>query len=462
MTPIPLLLTLLAAAPAAAADPASAPPAVTAPAPASPSDPAGSAPALTLEDAFRRALAANPTVQAAQSAVAAAEARRRQAFSLVLPQISLTGAVKKNSQEVSFGSGDDSRVILPGQDWNARLNLRQPLFAGLREKRAYDQSKLAVGRAGEGLRDLQNRLLLAVGTDYLETVAADALVAVERRNLELASARAKQAQDFFDVGETTKLDLLRATTSIKDAERALVEAQAQRQRREGSLRVSLALDSPADGAAAPLAVAPPEQVLPPLPAAAELEARALAAPEVRDAELALEIAELEVKKQLGAYLPVAYIDGGWLQQKSAFPSDDYGYVALNLEVPIFQGGQVSARVAEARSTRDQRAAELDDLRRATRENLRTALTSLDSARTVVTLAHEEQAAADEAYRQAFELYRAQESSALDLEAAEASLADARRRSIAAELAEREVELEIWYLTGGLRDVVASPSEEPNR
>jgi outer membrane protein len=400
-----------------------------------------------------RALEANPTVAGARAQLDIAEARRMAAFALVFPKIALTGDFTRNDESVSFGSGADERVILPSDDWSYQLTLRQPIFAGLREKRAYEQSKLVIRQSELGLTDAQAQLLLRVARSFLDAQEGQALVAVEQRNLALAGNRRKQASDFFEVGEVTRVDVLRADAGVKAAERRQVVAEAQVAQALGRLRVDLALD--ADPELAPLG-----DFLPELPALEALEAAALAAsPPIEQARLAVLVAELEVKKQQGARWPVIFLDGGYITQKSTFPSDQYGFLALNVQVPIYQGGEIKAKVEEARASLRVAQARLEELERALRQTLRDAVRDVETARTLLVLARQEQAVLQQQYDETFALYRAQEATALDLDDAELSLADASRRVASAEIGVQTLELRVFYLAGRLADTLAETSTE---
>lgn len=402
---------------------------------------------LTLEDAFERALAANPQVRVAADEIRAANARHRYARSFVLPKVAVTGNLTRNNEEVAFGSGEDASVILPENDWAYRLSVRQPIFAGLRDLRAIGQARLAIDRAELGLVDARNDTLLLVGVDYLAMVEAESVAQVEERNLELARGRLLQASDFYEVGEVTRIDVLRAEAAIKAAERQLVTARAAGEAAEARLRVALALEGEIDGER-------PAGLLPPLPGEPELVASALASsPVVEQARVDVAVAELEVKRRRGAYFPTLFAEAAWIEQRSGFPSDSYGLVALNLDVPLFRGGEVRSQVDEARVLARQAVTRLEDVERAIRENVRTALLDVETARAVLELAREEEAAAEVEHGEAFELYRAQEATSLDVEAAELALADARRRVVSAETDLWIAELQAWYLTGGLVGLV---------
>jgi outer membrane protein len=286
-----------------------------------------------------------------------------------------------------------------------------------------------------------------VASSYLAVVNADRRVEVERRNIELAERRLTQAQAFYEAGEVTKVDVLRAETAMKAAQRLMAAAAAQREHAAGQLRTELDLDGPVE-------VTSPDRTLPPLPAEGDLIARATSErPDVDIAENNLRVAKLEVQKQRGYWLPTVRFDGGYIQQRTPFPANKYAYGAFRFDVPLFQSGEVIARVAGAKSQEKQAELSLEEAKTAAREDVRRALADLHSAQVGLQLAGEQLEAAQAEYEQAFDLYRAQEATSLDVAASETSLADARR-AVAEETLNRELaELRVWYAAGSLKDAV---------
>lgn len=403
---------------------------------------------LSLHDALRRALAVNAGVERARADLEAAGAQRKGALSLVLPRLGATGALVRNSEEVTFGSSGESRTILPLNDWNLRLTLQQPVFAGLREKRAYDQAEQGVLSAVEGLRGTQERTLLRVAGEYIALAAAEGLIRVEEGNLELSRRRRTQAQAFVEAGESTKVDLLRAETAIRAAERRLLSARQGREAALGRLRVDLLLDGEIE------VEAPEELLTPALPDEETLLARAeLERADLKQAAIALRVAGLEVQKQRGAWLPVVTADAGLVRQKTSFPTDSYGYAALRFSVPLFQGGEISARVALARERERQARATLDEARRGVREDVRKALVDARAATASLELAREQLAAAEAEHQQVYELYRGQEATSLDVSASEAGLADARRALVVSRAERALYELNVWSAAGALKSAL---------
>src|SRR6185436_340085 len=131
---------------------------------------------LTLNEAVRRALDANLTVQRSRAEVTAADLQRRTIVAAVLPKVNIAGTTTQNSEEVSFGSGSDSRVILPGTDWGYRLTFSQPIYAGFREKRALQQARLATDNARQGVLSAEDQVLTNVVADYLSVLEGESLL----------------------------------------------------------------------------------------------------------------------------------------------------------------------------------------------------------------------------------------------------------------------------------------------
>lgn len=408
---------------------------------------AGAQTKLTLPEALALALRVNNTVQRSRIEVDAAEQNRKLLLSSILPQVVASGAAIRNTTQVSFGNGADAQVVLPENDWNYRVVLSQPIYAGLREKRTYDQAKLGIAIAKQGVRGTEDAVLLRVASNYLGVANADANIALEQRNIELAERRRTQSTAFYQAGEVTKVDVLRAETAIKASQRLLASAQQQREAAISALRTDLDLGGD-------IAVTPPDNTLAPLPDEQTLVARAESVrPDVAVAQDNLRVAELEILKQRGARLPIVTFDAGYIDQKSAFPASRYGYGAFRFTVPIWDSNQVTARVTTAKEREQQALLLLEDAKIAAREDVRKAITDLHAADITLQLAKEQLAAADAEYAQDFELYRAQETTSLDLASSELSLADARRAVAAETLNHNLAQLRVWYAAGAIKEAV---------
>ena len=402
---------------------------------------------LTFDEALRRALVVNNQVEQSRQEIAVAESNRSYLLSQVLPHIQATGNLQRNSIQQTFGNGDNKVTILPQNNWNYQVTLQQPLYAGRREFRAYSQAKIGIENARVATAGTEDQALLRVSSAFLALVNADARIDVEKKNIEIAETRRKQSQAFFTAGEVTKVDVLRAETAVKAAQRQLAAAQQGRATAESDLRAALDLDNAIDAV-------PPSHALPPIPDEATLVSHAEAArPDVTLAQNNVRIANLEVSKQRGFWLPTVSFNGGVINQKVSFPANNYAFGALQFTVPIFQSGEVQARVAGAKAKEEEAKIGFENAKVIAREDVRKALVDLHTADTSLGLARDQLAAAEAEYAQAFELYRAQETTALDVATSEASLADARR-AVAEETLNRDLaELRVWYAAGDIKQAV---------
>jgi outer membrane protein len=416
-------------------------------------DPGGAPPLrLGLEAALRRALVANASVGQARAEVGVAAAQKRGALSAVLPRLQVTSGLIRNSEEAAFGLPPNERVILPLNDWNFRVLLSQPIFAGLREIRAYDQAKESVRAAEQGVRATEDRILLRVATEYISVVGGDALIEVGRQTLALAEERLRQARDFFEAGEATRVDVVRAESAVKAAERTIALARRDREAAAGRLRVDLDLDGDLD-------VAEPRLDLPLRPDEALLIQRAEETrADLRQVRSALRISELEVSRQKGAYLPTITADAGYVWQKTTFPSDRYGYAAVRFGVPIWTSGEIGARINVARERERQTRLAYEEAVRTVREDVRRALLNLETAETSLVLSREQLQAVEAEYEQVSDLYRNQEATSLDIQSSEATLADARRAVVVSDLARLLAEIEVYFAAGDLKSAVLKEAQ----
>lgn len=407
---------------------------------------------LPFEDALRRALQANLGLGRARAEVSVADAQRRGALSAVLPRLNATGGYTRNDREVAFGNEEFSRVILPRNDWSLRFTLSQPIFAGLREQRAYQQARESVRAAEQGVRIGEDRVLLRTAADYLAVVGGEALAGVAEQTLALARQRLKEAKDFFEAGETTRVDVLRAESAVKSAERQVALARRERDSAAGQLRIDLDLDGD-------FTVAEPSPALPDHADEALLVQRAQETRgDVAQARSALRVAELEIAKQKGAYLPTITADAGYVVQKTAFPSDKYGYAAVRFNVPLWQSGEVGARVAAASGRATQARLAYEEALRTAREDVRRALLDLRTAETTLALSLDQQQAAEAEYAQVADLYRSQEATSLDIQSSEANLADARRAVVVSRIAKLVADLGVQFAAGDLKSAVLKEAQ----
>ncbi len=407
----------------------------------------GTAATLTFQQVLKRALQANPSITRAHADVGAARAQRTMATSAILPRVDLDASATQNQREIGFDLGGATTTIQPRQDWATKLTLRQPLYVGGREFKAIRQTELTIDAAEAASQSTEETTLFRAAADYLSLTEAGTLIEVERRNVEVASERRDLAERMLKAGEFTRVDVLRAEAAQKAAERELAAAEQQRKEAESRMRLDLALDEE-------IITVPPSFALPPVPGIEELTALSLAShPELKRAAASLDIAKLETRKQRGAYLPVVMLNASVTKQRAGFPSSDARAIGVSVHVPLFDSGEIASRVAVANEHEKQAAASDAEARQMIREEIVQSVASLETARKTFELAQEQLATAGAQYLQISALYRSQEATSLDMDAAETALAEANRAVVIGSLQTKIAELRVWFAAGSLKSTL---------
>src|SRR6201999_4472943 len=192
-----------------------------------------------------------------------------------------------------------------------------------------------VSGAREGLRVLEESVLLSAATIYMDYLRDAAIVEVNRSNVRVLDQTLKQTKDRFNVGEVTRTDVAQSEaqlaagrTQLLAAEATLTTTQANFRRIIGNEPRALAPGSPVD------------RFLPgTLPAAVELSL--IENPNVTAAMYGIDVNFLQVKVNEGALLPTVTakisVQQAYEQSLQVFRSFEASAI-VQANVPIYQGG----------------------------------------------------------------------------------------------------------------------------
>ena len=202
--------------------------------------------AITLDDAIRRAIANNPTVQQAAAGILRAEALLQQATSRTRPSIDAAVSLDVIDPVTSF----DGNNITPRWQSASSASFRAPLWTPLawaQRVQAGDQVLVAQGVAA----DVHQQLAAATADAYLAVI-------VQRRGLELnevARDNARAHYDFanqrFEGGLGSRLNMLRALQELSSDEARIEASQILLRRAQEALGVLVAADGPVDASEEP-------------------------------------------------------------------------------------------------------------------------------------------------------------------------------------------------------------------
>ena len=396
----------------------------------------GSSGTLSFEQAVQLALENNLSTLLAREQRNEARGEKQQALSPLLPQIfgaayqanTTTNLVALGFQPGLF-PGLNQTLIGPFKNFDARVRLSQTIFdlSAIQNYRA--------GRAGVRIAELREALareqvVSATGLIYIEALRADRSVAAAQANVELAEALVKLAQDQRNAGIATGVDVTRAQTRLAEQQVSLAQAQTASEQARLNLQrvVGLPLGS---------SLLLTEQLRfeeRPLPAVETAVAQARQ--DRREIQVVAEqnrVSEFELKAARAEYLPSVevvadYGSSGITPTLVDLPTRS---IAVQLNVPIFNGGLTRGRVTSAESRLRQSELQLSNVRNDVEEDVRVAMTTLNTAAAQVRAANETVRLGQRELEMARDRFRAGVGDNLEVVSAQTSLAQATLEQVSA-------------------------------
>ncbi len=209
---------------------------------------------LTLQDAVSMALREGTTAQLAESQAARAQIAQREALSGLLPQSD--ARLQRYSESLNlatfgFELPGQPPVIGPFNVIDAQVTAAMQLF-NLAALRYYQASRAGVEASRWRLQQAQNDVTIGVARLYVMVQRADAQAASREASVKLFEQLARVAQDEFEAGTGTRLDVAQANVQLARAREALLRAQNDRESARIALLSAIGAPQSEDVTLAPL------------------------------------------------------------------------------------------------------------------------------------------------------------------------------------------------------------------
>jgi len=391
---------------------------------------AGPMPALadTIEAALVRAYQNNPQLNAQRALVRSTDEGVPQALSGYRPKVAVTASAGYQYTHVEQRAAGPNQSVLhiPVHGANAPRSVgatvTQNLFNGQVTANKTRAAESQVSAAREGLRVLEQSVLLSAATIYMDYLRDSAIVEVQKSNVRVLEQTLKQTKDRFNVGEVTRTDVAQSEaqlaagkTQLLTAESTLTTTRSNFRRIIGNEPAALAPGSPVD------------RYLPgTLPGAIELGLTQN--PNVTAAMFGIDVSYLQVKVNEGALLPtlnlVGSVQQSYEQQMTIFSSFGASAVA-QLNVPIYNGGAEYSLIRQSKETLAQQRLVLEQQRDQARANVVTAWGQLVAGKAQVQSAQAQVTASEIALNGVREEAKAGQRTTLDVLNAQQALVNAR-------------------------------------
>ena len=341
---------------------------------------------LTAEDAVDRGLKYNLGLFLSDRVTDQAKAARKHALSELLPDVN--GSVSEEGQKLNLKAFG---FTFPGFPTSVGpfglMDIRATGTWNLVDLSRIDSLKASnenIKAARFSYRDARDTVVLAVGADYLLTIANESRVDAAEAELRTAEALYQLAVDQEKAGLAPNIDTLRARVQLQSQQEALIQAQnaLEKQRLALARVIGLPLQQKFR-----LVNRVPYS---PLPEAdlnniyeRALQTRAdyqAALASLKSAQLSREAAwkqRLPSLNASGEYGVLGYTPNGLAPNYTG---------AVTLKIPVFQGGKIQADIDQAEAALRIRQAQADNLKAAIEQDVQDSLLDLKAAAQAVQVA----------------------------------------------------------------------------
>jgi len=337
----------------------------------------------SLREAFEAAYENNPSINRARSDLRAADEGIAIARSGNRPTVTANvdaGVRSERSVNIPTSSFDSANVTDRTTPTSLSLAVSQPLFQGFQTRNATREAEATVMAERQRLRATEQEILLRVAIAFTDVRRSRQGVILREREVSFLDEQVSAARARQEFGEGTRTDIDQAEARLAETRALLAEersaaAQAAAQFRE---LTGLAPDALKDDVAI-------TGLLPPSLGTALRRAQDNN-PTIHLAIHEADAANFSVKQLEGQALPSLSVDGQLRTDIDVDAADrnESAQVRLVLQVPIYQGGRVSAQVRQAKESAGSARIAVDLARDETRSDLVTAwATYTTSAETIV-------------------------------------------------------------------------------
>jgi outer membrane protein len=331
--------------------------------------------AETITDALAQAYKSSSKLDAARSTLRATDEEVSRANSAYRPVINGTADTGFSDATSRATSG-----VVTSTETHPRgygVSATQQLFKGGRIINTVRGAEAGVRAGRETLRSVEQQVLLDSATAYLDVIRDLAIVKLRENNVKILSEDVKQTRERFKVGEVTRTDVAQSEANLAASKSALDLARSNLQTSRASYERHIG--------ALPGTLVEPKSIDKLLPRTLD-EAVSISARE-NPAVVAALYNEQQARHTIdtiwGELLPSAQLTAAYSRRygvSAAVNDTDTKSVVGSLTVPLYSGGEVQARVRQAKQTHIARIQQIEQARTEIKAQVATAWATLVATR----------------------------------------------------------------------------------
>jgi outer membrane protein len=393
--------------------------------------------AQTMPTALVQAYQNNPQLNAQRAQVRVTDEAVPQALSGYRPTLSVTASAAQQYSS-SIGLGTDptpgnprrqtvvvgSETITSGDFTSKSVGVSgtQILFNGFQTANRTRLAEGQVSAAREALRVMEQTVLLAAATVYMDLLRDTAIAEVQRSNVRVLDETLRQTRDRFNVGEVTRTDVAQSEAQLAAGQFQLLNAESNLTTTRANFRRVIGVE------AGKLTPAAPVERLAPSTLPAALQIGLDQNPNVTAAMYGIDVANLQVKINEGALFPTVTLNGAaqkvWNGSLTSVEQTTWS-VGTQVVIPIYQGGDEYSLIRQSKESLSQQRLNLEQVRDQTRQTIAQAWGAVQATKAQIESAQAQVRFSETALNGVREEARVGQRTTLDVLNAQQTLVNAR-------------------------------------
>jgi outer membrane protein len=386
----------------------------------------------TLESALAQAYNNNPQLNSQRALVRATDENVPTALAGFRPHASITASAGTQALQTTLREiGSQTPVNSPASYFKQNggntphgvgATITQNLLNGNQTANRTRQAESQVFGARETLRSIEQTVLLAAATAYMNLLRDGAILELQRSNVEVLQEQLRQSRQRLESGNVTATDVSQSESRLATGKTQLFAAEAIYETSKAVYRQVIGIEP------SKLAAASPVDRFSPNTLASAVTAGLAQHPTVTSAQFNVDASLLQVKVAEGSLYPSVQLQGSIqknyeisLTQMQSYSASVSGLFSM----PIYQGGAEYAAIRQAKETHGQRQLDLNVARDQARVGVIQAWALLEAAKNSIESSKNQVKSAEAALNGVREEARLGQRTTLDVLNAQQELVAAR-------------------------------------